>query len=73
MKKIKDSNNISVSVIIWDLLSIIWINLITVLLLISKDIIYAVLYLITQVEHLGLTDVSYLRPLGYIVLMWSIN
>lgn len=44
-----------------------------VLLLISKDIIYAVLYLITQVEHLGLTGVSYLRPLGYIVLIWSIN
>lgn len=73
MKKIKDSNNISVSVIIWNLLSIIWINLITVLLLISKDIIYAVLYLITQVEHLGLPGVRYLRPLGYIVLMWSIN
>lgn len=73
MKKIKDSNNISVSVIIWNLLSIIWINLITVLLLISKDIIYAVLYLITQVEHLGLPGVRYLRPLGYIFLMWSIN
>lgn len=73
MKKIKDSNNISVSVIIWNLLSIIWINLITVLLLISKDIIYAVLYLITQVEHLGLPGASYLRPLGYIVLIWSIN
>lgn len=71
MKKFKDSNNISVSVIIWNLLSIIWINLITVLLLISKDIIYAVLYLITQVEHLlGLPGVSYLRPLGYIVLIW---
>lgn len=46
MKKIKDSNNILVSVIIWNLLSIIWINLIIVLLLISKDIIYVVFYLI---------------------------
>lgn len=46
MKKFKDSNNILVSVIIWNLLSIIWINLIIVLLLISKDIIYVVFYLI---------------------------